>query len=108
MGQENIFTPTTDFAMDPTQYANSFQNVNPYSQQAANQLFGGNIQNFINQGLTGAGGGFNDAKSVVQGVEAGASIIVQGTYLEKNVQKDKGAGLKKIVDALKAAGAKKV
>ena len=60
MGQENIFTPTTDFAMDPTQYANSFQNVNPYSQQAANQLFGGNVQNFINQGLTGSGGGFNE------------------------------------------------
>ncbi|MFX0044871.1 MAG: geranylgeranylglyceryl/heptaprenylglyceryl phosphate synthase [Candidatus Hermodarchaeota archaeon] len=55
-----------------------------------------------------AGGGFNDAESVVRGVEAGASIIVQGTYLEKNVQKDKGAGLKKIVKALKDAGSKRV
>ncbi|NHJ13718.1 MAG: geranylgeranylglyceryl/heptaprenylglyceryl phosphate synthase [Candidatus Thorarchaeota archaeon] len=55
-----------------------------------------------------AGGGFNDVKSVVQGVESGASIIVQGTYIEEHVQKDKGAGLKKIIEALKAAGAKKV
>ncbi|MHA2378633.1 MAG: phosphoglycerol geranylgeranyltransferase [Candidatus Thorarchaeota archaeon] len=55
-----------------------------------------------------AGGGFNDAKSVVSGVEAGASIVVQGTYLEKNVQKDKGEGLKKIVKALKEAGSKRV
>jgi phosphoglycerol geranylgeranyltransferase len=55
-----------------------------------------------------AGGGFNDAESVVRGVEAGASIVVQGTYLEKNVQKDKGAGLKKIVKALKDAGSKRV
>ncbi|NHI82994.1 MAG: geranylgeranylglyceryl/heptaprenylglyceryl phosphate synthase [Candidatus Thorarchaeota archaeon] len=55
-----------------------------------------------------AGGGFNDAKSVVRGVESGASIIVQGTYIEKHVQKDNGAGLKRIVEALKAAGAKKV
>ncbi|MFX1368055.1 MAG: geranylgeranylglyceryl/heptaprenylglyceryl phosphate synthase [Promethearchaeota archaeon] len=55
-----------------------------------------------------AGGGFNDKESVVRGVEAGASIIVQGTYLEKHVLKDKGEGLKEIIQALKAAGAKKV
>ncbi len=55
-----------------------------------------------------AGGGFNDAESVVRGVEAGASIVVQGTYLEKNIQKDKGAGLKKIIKALKDAGSKRV
>jgi phosphoglycerol geranylgeranyltransferase len=55
-----------------------------------------------------AGGGFNDIDSVVRGVEAGASIIVQGTYLEKHIRKDKGEGLKKIVQALKAAGAKRV
>lgn len=54
------------------------------------------------------GGGFNDAASVVGAVEAGASIVVQGTYLEKHVQKDKGEGLKKIVKALKEAGAKRV
>ena len=54
------------------------------------------------------GGGFNDAESVVKAVEAGASIVVQGTYLEKHAQSDKGAGLKKIVKALKDAGAKKL
>jgi phosphoglycerol geranylgeranyltransferase len=54
------------------------------------------------------GGGFNDAESVVRGVEAGASIVVQGTYLEKYIQKDKGEGLQKIVKALKEAGAKRV
>jgi phosphoglycerol geranylgeranyltransferase len=54
------------------------------------------------------GGGFNDAESVVRAVEAGASIVVQGTYIEKYAQDDKGAGLKKIVKALKDAGAKKI
>ncbi|TFG33794.1 geranylgeranylglyceryl/heptaprenylglyceryl phosphate synthase [Candidatus Thorarchaeota archaeon] len=54
------------------------------------------------------GGGFNDAESVVRAVDAGASIVVQGTYLEKHIQKDKGEGLKKIVQALKDAGAKRV
>ncbi len=54
------------------------------------------------------GGGFNDAKSVTNAIKAGASIVVQGTYLEKNVLEDKGAGLKKIVKALKEAGAKRV
>ena len=54
------------------------------------------------------GGGFNDAKSVTNAVKAGASIVVQGTYLEKNILDDKGAGLKKIVKALKEAGAKRV
>ena len=55
-----------------------------------------------------AGGGFNSVEDVVRGVEAGASIIVQGTYVEKNALEDKGAGLKKRVKALKAAGAKRV
>ena len=54
------------------------------------------------------GGGFNDAKSVTNAIKAGASIVVQGTYLEKNVLEDKGAGLKKIVKALKEVGAKRV
>ncbi len=54
------------------------------------------------------GGGFNDMESVVTAVKAGASIVVQGTYIEKNVQKDKGEGLKKIVQGLKEAGAKRV
>ncbi len=54
------------------------------------------------------GGGFNDKESVVTAVNAGASIVVQGTYIEKHVQKDNGAGLAKIVKGLKEAGAKSV
>jgi len=54
------------------------------------------------------GGGFNDKESVVTAVNAGASIVVQGTYIEKQVLKDNGAGLEKIVKALKEAGAKRV
>jgi len=54
------------------------------------------------------GGGFNDAVSVVRAVEAGASIVVQGTYVENSVQKDGGAGLAKIIEALKKAGSKRV
>jgi phosphoglycerol geranylgeranyltransferase len=54
------------------------------------------------------GGGFNDEKSVVTAVKAGASIVVQGTYLEKHIQKDGGEGLSKIVKGLKKAGAKRV
>jgi phosphoglycerol geranylgeranyltransferase len=54
------------------------------------------------------GGGFNDEKSVVGAVDAGASIVVQGTYLEKHVQKDDGQELAKIVKGLKKAGAKRV
>ncbi|MFW9910311.1 MAG: geranylgeranylglyceryl/heptaprenylglyceryl phosphate synthase [Candidatus Thorarchaeota archaeon] len=55
-----------------------------------------------------AGGGFNSVEEVVRGVEAGASIIVQGTYVEKTALKDNGAGLKKRVEGLKAAGAKRI
>ncbi len=54
------------------------------------------------------GGGFNTADDVVRGVKSGASIIVQGTYLEDHVEDDMGDGLKKIIRALKAAGAKRV
>jgi len=54
------------------------------------------------------GGGFNDKESVVNAVNAGASIVVQGTYIEKQVQKDNGEGLMKIVKGLKEAGAKRV
>jgi phosphoglycerol geranylgeranyltransferase len=54
------------------------------------------------------GGGFNTAEDVVRGVEAGASIVVQGTYLENHLIADKGEGLKKIVKALKVEGAKRL
>ncbi|MDF1538831.1 MAG: geranylgeranylglyceryl/heptaprenylglyceryl phosphate synthase [Candidatus Thorarchaeota archaeon] len=55
-----------------------------------------------------SGGGFNTVEDVVRGVEAGASIVVQGTYVEKNALADNGEGLKKRVAGLKAAGAKRV
>jgi phosphoglycerol geranylgeranyltransferase len=54
------------------------------------------------------GGGFNTVEDVVRGVEAGASIVVQGTYVEKHALEDNGAGLKKRVKGLKAAGAKRL
>ncbi len=54
------------------------------------------------------GGGFNDAKSVSEAVDAGASIVVQGTYLEKNMRDKEIKGLAEIVTALKRAGAKRV
>ena len=55
-----------------------------------------------------AGGGFNLAEDVVRGVDAGASIVVQGTYIEKHARADNGKGLSNIVKALKEAGAKRV
>ncbi len=54
------------------------------------------------------GGGFNDRESVVRAVEAGASIVVQGTYVEEHAQSDNGRELKEIIRALKVAGAKRV
>ena len=54
------------------------------------------------------GGGFNDVKSVVGAINAGASIVVQGTHLEKHIKKDNGEGLGKIIQALKEAGSKKI
>ncbi|MEM4734951.1 MAG: geranylgeranylglyceryl/heptaprenylglyceryl phosphate synthase [Candidatus Thorarchaeota archaeon] len=54
------------------------------------------------------GGGFNDRDSVVGAVDAGASIVVQGTYVEEQVLNDGGEGLKEIIRGLKQAGAKRV
>ncbi|NWF96673.1 MAG: geranylgeranylglyceryl/heptaprenylglyceryl phosphate synthase [Candidatus Thorarchaeota archaeon] len=54
------------------------------------------------------GGGFNTAESVVGAVEAGASIVVQGTYIEEHALHDRGAGLSEMVRALKRAGSKRV
>ncbi len=54
------------------------------------------------------GGGFNDRESVVNAVRAGASIVVQGTYLENHIFEDKGAGLQEIIKGLKEAGAGKI
>ncbi len=54
------------------------------------------------------GGGFNDEKSVVRAVDAGASIVVQGTFVERSLPEDGGEALSRIVRALKKAGAKRV
>ncbi len=67
----------------------------------------GTVSNYIDIPVI-TGGGFNDEKSVVAAIEAGASIVVQGTYLEKHVQGDQGAELARIIKGLKKAGAKRV
>ncbi len=48
------------------------------------------------------GGGINTKEQAVDFVKAGAKLIVQGTYLEKFVPKDKGAGLAEIIQAIKS------
>jgi len=47
------------------------------------------------------GGGIVTKEQASNFVKAGAKIIVQGTYLEKVVPKDKGAGLAEIIQAIK-------
>jgi heptaprenylglyceryl phosphate synthase len=47
------------------------------------------------------GGGITTKEQASDFVKAGAKIIVQGTYLEKVVPKDKGAGLAEIIQAIK-------
>ncbi len=47
------------------------------------------------------GGGINTKEQAVAFVKAGAKLIVQGTYLEKIVPKDKGAELAEIIKAIK-------
>ncbi|HUX98235.1 MAG TPA: geranylgeranylglyceryl/heptaprenylglyceryl phosphate synthase [Candidatus Deferrimicrobium sp.] len=47
------------------------------------------------------GGGINTKEQAVEFVKAGAKLIVQGTYLEKVVPKDKGAELTEIIKAIK-------
>ncbi len=49
------------------------------------------------------GGGINTAADAKKAVEAGASVIVQGTFIEKTVLKDGGASLKEIIKAVKSA-----
>jgi len=48
-----------------------------------------------------AGGGVQTKEDAATFVEAGADIIVMGTFLENNLTKDKGASLKVIIDAIK-------
>ncbi len=54
------------------------------------------------------GGGFNDPVAVAGAIDSGASIVVQGTYIEEQVPKDDGKGLTEIIKALKDAGSKRV
>ncbi|NVM31977.1 MAG: geranylgeranylglyceryl/heptaprenylglyceryl phosphate synthase [Candidatus Helarchaeota archaeon] len=48
------------------------------------------------------GGGINTKEQAVKFVKAGAKLIVQGTYLEKVVPKDKGVELAEIIRAIKS------
>ncbi len=54
------------------------------------------------------GGGINTPKEAKEKVSAGASIIVQGTFLEKNLLKDGGKSLKAIIQSIKKAGKEKI
>jgi phosphoglycerol geranylgeranyltransferase len=55
-----------------------------------------------------AGGGVQNKDDAITFIEAGANIIVMGTFLENNIMNDKGATLKEIIDAIKeTAGMKK-
>jgi phosphoglycerol geranylgeranyltransferase len=51
-----------------------------------------------------AGGGVNDKETAREFVEAGADIIVMGTFIEDNVLKDNGSSLKAIIEEIKDAG----
>jgi len=54
-----------------------------------------------------AGGGVVCKEDAREFIEAGADIIVMGTYLEKNVLDDKGTSLKVIIDEIKETGKNK-
>ena len=51
-----------------------------------------------------AGGGVQNKEDARKFVEAGADIIVMGSFIEDNVKKDKGASLKVIINEIKDAG----
>jgi heptaprenylglyceryl phosphate synthase len=50
------------------------------------------------------GGGVSTKEDARTFVEAGADIIVMGTFLENQVLKDDGNSLKTIIDEIKKAG----
>ncbi len=50
------------------------------------------------------GGGINTEEDAKSKVQAGADVIVQGTYLERYIMEDQGAGLKQIIEAIHEAG----
>ncbi|MEM3587155.1 MAG: geranylgeranylglyceryl/heptaprenylglyceryl phosphate synthase [Candidatus Jordarchaeaceae archaeon] len=47
------------------------------------------------------GGGIENPEQAVSVVRAGADMVVQGTFIEKTVLKDKGAKLAKVISAMK-------
>ena len=51
-----------------------------------------------------AGGGIDTKEDARNFVEAGASVIVMGSFLENNIMKDNGSSLKAIVNEVKEAG----
>ncbi len=51
-----------------------------------------------------AGGGVQTKEDARKFVDAGADIIVMGSYIEQTVLKDNGASLKEIIDEIKDAG----
>lgn len=51
-----------------------------------------------------AGGGVTTKEDARVFVEAGADIIVMGTFLERNILKDQGKSLKPIIDEIKETG----
>ncbi|MFX1259316.1 MAG: geranylgeranylglyceryl/heptaprenylglyceryl phosphate synthase [Promethearchaeota archaeon] len=53
-----------------------------------------------------AGGGVQSKEDAMAFIEAGADIIVMGTFLEKNILNDKGVSLKVIIDEIKRTGKK--
>ena len=50
------------------------------------------------------GGGVTSKEDAISFVEAGADIVVMGSFLENNLLKDNGTALKSIIDAIKYAG----
>ena len=50
------------------------------------------------------GGGVNSKEDARSFVEAGADVVVMGTFLENQVLKDNGNSLKTIIDEIKDAG----
>ena len=50
------------------------------------------------------GGGVSSKEDARTFVEAGADVIVMGTFLENHVLKDNGNALKTIIDEIKDAG----
>ena len=60
------------------------------------------VSNFVDIPVF-VGGGINTKEQAVQFIKAGAKLVVQGTYLEKKVPKDRGAGLAEIIKAIKEA-----